>query len=159
MHKSKPRQNFVFVNNHISKLVDDIELKKFLLFCWSWIVLTAPLIIRRIKRSFFRMNKSVSSIMWSKGSDNPLTCSYDGDAAVDVITGLQCVVDTHHWCLKVDEKSEDIFSVSDYFYPFSIEFSILVVAIWYVMWSHIGQIHDHHQSMDFLPETETGRVH
>ena len=57
--------------------------------------------------------------------------------------------------MTVDEKASDIFNVSDWFYPFSIEFSILVVAVWYIMWSHIGQIHEHYDSLDFIP-TDSG---
>ena len=30
-----------------------------------------------------------------------------------------------------------------------------MVAIWYIMWSHIGQIHEHHTSMGFVPETQS----
>ena len=30
-----------------------------------------------------------------------------------------------------------------------------MVAIWYIMWSHIGQIHDHHHSMDLIPDTQS----
>ena len=48
-----------------------------------------------------------------------------------------------------------LLSVSDWFYPFSIEFSILVVAIWYIMWSHIGQIDQHHSTMDILPDSQS----
>ena len=71
---------------------------------------------------------------------------------VNINLALECVVDTHRWCLLVDPKSDDIFSVSDWFYAFSIEFSILVVAVWYIMWSNIGQIDANSvKSMDLVP--------
>ena len=89
------------------------------------------------------------------GELESLHCTHDNQSHVNVGLGLECVVDTHHWCLVIDQKAEDIFSVADWFYPFSIEFSIVVVAIWYIMWSHIGQIHQHHATMGFVPETQS----
>ena len=84
--------------------------------------------------------------------DDPLSCTKQNNSGHITITqGIQCVVNTHHWCLLTDPKSDDIFGVSDWFYPFSIEFSILVVAVWYIMWSHIGDINQHQHTMDFLP--------
>jgi hypothetical protein len=41
--------------------------------------------------------------------------------------------------------------VAPWLYPFSIEFSILVVAIWYILWSSIGKIEEHKNDMDILP--------
>ena len=36
-----------------------------------------------------------------------------------------------------------LFQVSSFLYPFSIEYNILVVAIWYILWSNIGKVKCH----------------
>ena len=33
-------------------------------------------------------------------------------------------------------------------YPFSIEFNILVVGVWYILWSNIGNTSDHQVSQE-----------
>ena len=83
---------------------------------------------------------------------DPLSCTTHNMTGLSIGRGIQCVVDTHHWCLVTDPKSDDIFGVSDWFYPFSIEFSILVVGVWYIMWTHIGDINQHQHSMELLPD-------
>ena len=55
--------------------------------------------------------------------------------------------------------SASLFSIASLLYPFSIEFNILVVGVWYILWSNIGKIHDHKDSMHFLPSvTPRGSV-
>ena len=65
---------------------------------------------------------------------------------------FQSLVETQLWCSEKNLTSTEGFSFSDWFYPFSIEFSILVVGIWYIMWTHIGNINQHQRTMEFLPE-------
>ena len=48
-----------------------------------------------------------------------------------------------------------MFAICPWFYPFSIQFSILVVAIWYVLWSSIGNIEDH-KDIELLPSNSQG---
>ena len=52
-----------------------------------------------------------------------------------------------------------IFGLATWLYPFTIEFSILVVAIWYIVWSSIGKIEKNKNSFEFLPSiTPTGSM-
>jgi len=50
-----------------------------------------------------------------------------------------------------EERVYPIFRVSVWLYPFSIEFNILVVAVWFILWTSIGNIQDHKESLEFLP--------
>ena len=42
-----------------------------------------------------------------------LQCHHDYTSIVNVQSGLSCVVNTHHWCLEIDKKAEDIFRLND----------------------------------------------
>jgi hypothetical protein len=88
-------------------------------------------------------------------SDDPLQCIRSNHLGhtVSMARGLQCVVDIHHYCITVDDISKTIVSVADWFYPFSIEFSILVVGVWYVLWSNIGNIGGNKDTLELLPSS------
>ena len=96
-------------------------------------------------------------IAFADDDQNLLSCTADNQTGQLAIGhGIQCVIDTHHWCLVTNPKSDEIFAVSDWFYAFSIEFSILVVGVWYIMWTHIGDINQHQHTMELLPEDSMG---
>jgi len=60
------------------------------------------------------------------------------------INNVICVIETLAQCNE-EENSHDIFSIAPWLYPFSVEFNILIVAIWYVLWSGIGNIGKHNK--------------
>nr|CAH0102219.1 unnamed protein product [Daphnia galeata] len=45
-------------------------------------------------------------------------------------------------CAEGSDFSALILSFSPYLYPFSIEYSILVVGIWFIMWQNVGKVDD-----------------
>lgn len=64
-------------------------------------------------------------------------------------------------CIKLnnDTSVETIFNnVIPYLYPFSIEFSIMVAGIWYIMWDNIGKVAEHRGSMELLPADPMGSI-
>ena len=67
-----------------------------------------------------------------------------------ITNNIICVIWARKDC-NTGGKADDIFGVAPWFYPFSIEFSILIVAIWYILWSSIGNIEEHKDSIEFLP--------
>ena len=72
----------------------------------------------------------------------------------EIFNNIICVIETRATCSigdQLDDQISDIFSVAPWFYPFSIEFNILIVAIWYILWSSIGKIDDHKHSLEFFP--------
>ena len=69
----------------------------------------------------------------------------------DISNNVICVLDTRATCNIEAEVVSEIFGVAPWFYPFSIEFNILIVAIWYILWSSIGKIDDHKNSLEFFP--------
>ena len=96
--------------------------------------------------------------IFSSDSDDMLQCTKSSELShtIDILDGLQCVIDTHHYCITIDHITEVIVSAADWFYPFSIEFSIVVVGVWYILWSNIGKIEDNKHSLDFLPSGSLG---
>ena len=72
----------------------------------------------------------------------------------ELFNNMICVIETRATCSigdDLDDQVSDIFSVAPWFYPFSIEFNILIVAVWYILWSSIGKIDDHKNSLEFFP--------
>ena len=67
-----------------------------------------------------------------------------------ITNNVICVIETRASC-NTGPNAADIFAVATWLYPFTIEFSILVVAIWYILWSSIGKIQEHKDSLEFLP--------
>jgi len=63
---------------------------------------------------------------------------------------MRCVIETREQCNN-EEEVYPIFNVSVWLYPFSIEFNILIVAVWFILWTSIGNIQDHKESLEFLP--------
>ncbi|CAH0759136.1 unnamed protein product [Diatraea saccharalis] len=45
-------------------------------------------------------------------------------------------------CAGTTSLMDIIQNISPYLYPFSVEFNILIVAIYYIIWSHIGHCHN-----------------
>ena len=54
--------------------------------------------------------------------------------------------------------SSSIFEVSEYFYPFSIEFSILIVGIWYIIWNNVGNVEELKDEFEFIPGLGTSEL-
>ena len=73
----------------------------------------------------------------------------------DISNNVICVLETRARCNYEVEQTEELFTINPWFYPFSIEFSILIVAIWYILWSSIGKIDQHKNSLEFLPSSVT----
>ena len=72
----------------------------------------------------------------------------------ELFNNMVCVIETRATCSigdGLEDEVSEIFSVAPWFYPFSIEFNILIVAIWYILWSSIGKIDDHKNSLEFFP--------
>lgn len=56
-------------------------------------------------------------------------------------------------CNKMSHLAENVFELTPYFYPWSIEFSIIVVGVWYIMWANIGKVAENRKTgMHLLPE-------
>ena len=79
-------------------------------------------------------------------NENMVTC-YEGsavhcfqDSGFHVNYNMSCVYAQICACAIDNEVALYIFNLGPYLYPFSIEFSILVVAVWYIMWSNIGKV-------------------
>ena len=81
-------------------------------------------------------------------------CDYNG-AQGDISNNVVCVLETRAKCNLEISDTEELFTINPWFYPFSIEFSILIVAIWYILWSSIGKIDAHKNSIEFLPTSIT----
>ena len=64
---------------------------------------------------------------------------------------FECTLEKRYFCVSSNKMADGLFGVTTFLYPFSIEFNILVVGIWYILWSNIGNIHDHKESLSFLP--------
>ena len=79
-------------------------------------------------------------------------CMKNGTATIR--NNIICVIWARAGCNTVG-KAGDMFAICSWFYPFSIQFSILVVAIWYVLWSSIGKIGDH-KDIELLPSNFQG---
>ena len=90
-------------------------------------------------------------LLSSPDSGDMLACTRSSDHTIHMARGLQCVVEVHNYCVTIDPTNNTIVGVADWFYPFSIEFSILVVGVWYILWSNIGNIEENKNSLDFLP--------
>ena len=95
---------------------------------------------------------------FSSDSDDMLQCTKSSELShiVNFLDGLNCVIEAHHYCITIDHITEVIVAAADWFYPFSIEFSIVVVGVWYILWSNIGKIEDNKHSLDFLPSGSPG---
>ena len=95
---------------------------------------------------------------FSSDSDDMLQCTKSSELShmISVLDGLNCVIEAHHYCITIDHITEVIVAAADWFYPFSIEFSIVVVGVWYILWSNIGKIEDNKHSLDFLPSGSPG---
>jgi len=64
---------------------------------------------------------------------------------------FDCVLELRYFCAASEQLSHDLFDFASLLYPFSIEFSILVVGVWYILWSNIGKINTFKDSLHFLP--------
>ena len=64
---------------------------------------------------------------------------------------FECVLELKYFCAASNKLSSDIFNTASLLYPFSIEFSFLVVGIWYILWSNIAKIDAYKDSIHFLP--------
>jgi hypothetical protein len=72
---------------------------------------------------------------------------------------FDCVLELKYFCAASNSLSDDLFNFASQLYPFSIEFSILVVGVWYILWSNIGKIEIYKDSLQFLPSvTPRGSV-
>ncbi|XP_046653591.1 proton channel OtopLc-like [Daphnia pulicaria] len=60
-------------------------------------------------------------------------------------------------CAEGSDFSALILSFSPYLYPFSIEYSILVVGIWFIMWQNVGKVDDTYRSGDGSRSTSPSR--
>ena len=67
-----------------------------------------------------------------------------------ITNNVLCAIETRAMC-NDGENADDLFAIAPWFYPFSIEFCILIAAVWFILWSSIGKIQDHRNNMDFLP--------
>ena len=81
-------------------------------------------------------------------------CDFNGGVG-DISNNVVCVVEIRAKCNLEISSTEELFTINPWFYPFSIEFSILIVAIWYILWSSIGNIDQHKNSLEFLPSSIT----
>lgn len=72
-------------------------------------------------------------------------CDQDNTTQFSIGNNIICGMELKDTC------GADVDSVSSLLYPFSIEFNILVVAVWYIMWSNIGNMEQHSKSIEFLP--------
>jgi hypothetical protein len=64
---------------------------------------------------------------------------------------FDCVLKIKYFCAASNKLSSELFDVASLLYPFSIEFSFLVVGIWYILWSNIAKIDAYKDSIHFLP--------
>jgi len=64
---------------------------------------------------------------------------------------VTCLLAKECRCSDSNDIAKYIFDVAPYLYPFSIEFSILVVAVWYIMWSNIGKVAENAGNLELLP--------
>ena len=72
---------------------------------------------------------------------------------------FECVLELKYFCAASNQLSDDLFNFASLLYPFSIEFSILVVGVWYILWSNIAKIEHYKDSLNFLPSvTPRGSV-
>ena len=95
-------------------------------------------------------------------------CVLDPNQPVKFDLDLDCIIGVQCLCTRRNNFTSDLFDITPYFYPFSIEFSILVgkqsaikqgfvtnffvsAGVWYVMWSNIGKVAEHKESVDLLP--------
>ncbi|XP_065568661.1 proton channel OtopLc-like isoform X2 [Artemia franciscana] len=63
------------------------------------------------------------------------------------------VLSTTGLCDVDSDITTIISEFSPYLYPFSIEYSILVVGIWYIIWSNIGKVQEEKEVLSCLPHS------
>ena len=63
---------------------------------------------------------------------------------------LMCSIETRAMCNN-GEHAEELFALAPWFYPFSIEFCVLIAGVWFILWSSIGQVHHYKYEVEFLP--------
>ena len=63
---------------------------------------------------------------------------------------LMCSIETRAMCNN-GEHAEELFALAPWFYPFSIEFCVLIAGVWFILWSSIGQVHHYKNEVEFLP--------
>ena len=81
-------------------------------------------------------------------------CDFNGPVS-DISNNVICVIETRARCNLEIQDTESLFDVTPWFYPFTIEFNILIVAIWYILWSSIGKIDQHKNNLEFFPTSIT----
>ena len=84
------------------------------------------------------------------GKDKMSQCNFNGSFS-DIGNSLVCVLETRAKCNLDLANTKRMSTINHWFYPFSIEFSILIVAIWYILWSSIGKVDAHKNNIEFLP--------
>ena len=72
-------------------------------------------------------------------------CEYGNNTEFTIFNNVVCDMEIRKTC------TTDTDSIALFFYPFSVEFSILTVGVWYVMWDNIGKVEDHKDSMECIP--------
>jgi hypothetical protein len=81
------------------------------------------------------------------------------DKELSISEHFDCVLELKYFCAASNQLSDDLFNFASLLYPFSIEFSILVVGVWYILWSNISKIEIYKDSLHFLPSvTPRGSV-
>ena len=72
-------------------------------------------------------------------------CESDNSTEFSILNNIVCDMETRKSCTTGTD------AIALFFYPFSIEFSILTVGVWYVMWDNIGKVEEHKGSMECVP--------
>lgn len=80
-------------------------------------------------------------------------CESDNTTEFSIFNNVVCEMDIRKTC------ATDTDGIASFFYPFSVEFSILTVGIWYVMWDNIGKVNEHKESMECIPAFSHSRPH
>ena len=72
---------------------------------------------------------------------------------------IDCLIQKTCVCTSQDQTFGDMFTISAYSFPFTIEFGILTAGVWYVMWSKIGKVAEHHKEASYMPSLEASDEH
>ena len=71
-------------------------------------------------------------------------CESDNTTEFSIFNNVICDMDIRKNC------TTDTDGIALFFYPFSVEFSILTVGVWYVMWDNIVKVEEHKGSMECI---------
>lgn len=130
------------------------------LLFWVYIIIQETLQAIKMKKKKYEIYENTttasafksSSLTSIIGDENESEEDMDEDLADKYGYGSQCGLTINTGCTKDTNLTQMITDMTPYLYPFSIEYNILIVGIWILLWENIGRMERH----DHIPSIEIG---